>query len=303
MASNIFGKISKERTISAVVIVIVALAAILPGGIVLAAVLYVISIIGYLELTKACGVRQKGSEQPDDPKRPNALEIVGIVAITGYYLAIYINHPGAGTVHFLPMAGFTVLDIGLMFALFLSLILMMSVYVFSFPKYSAHQVMAAYFSLVYAPVMLSFVFLTRQFEHGIYLVWMIFINSWISDTCAYLVGVMIGRHKLAPVLSPKKSIEGSIGGIVGSALVGALFGHYLDSVLGADQFVFLLFLVGGVGSVISQIGDLAASAIKRNYEIKDYGKLIPGHGGIMDRFDSVIFTAPITYFLIIFFMR
>ena len=190
-----------------------------------------------------------------------------------------------------------------MISLFLSLILLMSVYVLSFPKFSAHQVMAAYFSLVYAPVMLSFVFLTRQLEYGVYLVWMIFINSWISDTCAYLVGVMIGKHKLAPVLSPKKSIEGSVGGIMGSALVGALFGYYLDTALGTEQLVLLLFVVGGVGSVISQIGDLAASAIKRNYEIKDYGNLIPGHGGIMDRFDSVIFTAPITYFLILLFMK
>lgn len=144
--------------------------------------------------------------------------------------------------------------------------------------------------------MLSFVFLTRELEHGVYLVWMIFINSWISDTCAYLTGVMAGRHKLAPVLSPKKSVEGSVGGIVGSALAGALFGYYLDAVLGTGQLTLLLAAVGGVGSVISQIGDLAASAVKRNYDIKDYGNLIPGHGGIMDRFDSVIFTAPITYF-------
>jgi len=297
MASNFLGKISKERTISAVVIVIVALAAILPGGIILAAVLCAISIIGYLELTKACGVRTK------EEKKPNALEIVGIVVVAGYYVFLYIKHPEEGFGSYFPAIEFSWLDRGLMLSLFLSLILMMTVYVFSFPKFSAHQVMAAYFSLVYAPVMLSFVFLTRQFEHGIYLVWMIFINSWISDTCAYLVGVMVGRHKLAPVLSPKKSVEGSVGGIVGAALVGALYGYFLDSVLGADQFVFLLPVVGGVGSVISQIGDLAASAIKRNYEIKDYGKLIPGHGGIMDRFDSVIFTAPITYFLIIHFLR
>lgn len=297
MASNFLGKISKERTISAVVIVIAALASILPGGIILAAVLCAISIIGYLELTKACGVRLK------EEKKPNALEIVGIVVVAAYYVFLYIKHPEEGFCSYFPAIEFSWLDRGLMLSLFLSLILMMTVYVFSFPKFSAHQVMAAYFSLVYAPVMLSFVFLTRQFEHGIYLVWMIFINSWISDTCAYLVGVMIGRHKLAPVLSPKKSVEGSVGGIVGAALVGALYGYFLDSVLGADQFVFLLPVVGGVGSVISQIGDLAASAIKRNYEIKDYGKLIPGHGGIMDRFDSVIFTAPITYFLIIHFMR
>ena len=297
MASSILGKISKERTISAVILVIAALASILPGGVILAVVLYVISIIGFLELTKACGVRQK------DTKKLNALEIVGVIAVTGYYFAIYFTHPDEGFVNYLPEIGFSMLDIGIMISLFLSLILLMSVYVFSFPKFHAHQVMAAYFSLIYAPVMLSFVFLTRQLEYGIYLVWMIFINSWISDTCAYLVGVMVGKHKLAPVLSPKKSIEGSVGGIVGSALVGALFGYYLDSALGTEQLVLLLPVFGGVGSVISQIGDLAASAVKRNYEIKDYGNLIPGHGGIMDRFDSVIFTAPITYFLIILLMR
>lgn len=279
MASNILGKISKERTISAVIIVIAALASILPGGIILAAVLYVISIIGFLELTKACGVREG--------QKRNALEIAGIVAITCYNPILY----------FVQDVSYAVMVI------LLAMIVMMSVYVFGFPKYHANQVMNAYFSLIYAPVMLSFVFLTRQLEDGIYLVWMIFISSWISDTFAYLTGVMIGRHKLAPVLSPKKSIEGSVGGIVGAALFGALFGAYLDRTLGQEQYVVILAVVGGVGSVISQVGDLAASAIKRNHEIKDYGKLIPGHGGIMDRFDSVIFTAPITYFLITILMN
>lgn len=278
MASNILGKISKERTISAVVIVIVALAAILPGGIILAAVLYVISVIGYLELTKACGVR-KG-------EKPDSLEITGIAAITCYYPVLY----------FVQDSSYAVMVV------ILSMMAMMSVYVFTYPRFHADQVMAAYFSLIYAPVMLSFVFLTRQLENGIYLVWMIFISSWISDTFAYLTGVMIGRHKLAPVLSPKKSVEGAVGGVIGAALVGALFGVYISSALGMDQIAVILAVVGGVGSVISQVGDLAASAIKRNHDIKDYGKLIPGHGGIMDRFDSVIFTAPITYFLIILLM-
>ena len=258
---------------------IAALASILPGGMILAIVLYVISMIGFLELTKACGVREG--------QKPNALEITGIAAITCYYLVTY----------FVQDASYAVMVI------LLAMIAMMSVYVFGFPKYHANQVMDAYFALIYAPVMLSFVFLTRQLEDGIYLVWMIFISSWISDTFAYLTGVMIGRHKLAPVLSPKKSIEGSVGGIVGAALFGALFGAYLDSTLGQEQYVMILAVVGGVGSVISQVGDLAASAIKRNHEIKDYGKLIPGHGGIMDRFDSVIFTAPITYFLITILMN
>ena len=135
MASNFFGKISKERTISAVVIVIVALASILPGGIILAAVLYVISLIAYLELTKACGVVQK------DPKGLNALQIAGILAVTGYYYAVYVKHPEEGTIHFLPAINFTILEIGIMMVLFSSLIMMMSVYVFTFPRYSAHQVM------------------------------------------------------------------------------------------------------------------------------------------------------------------
>jgi len=278
MASSILGKISKERTISAVVIVLVALAAILPGGIILAAVLYVVSVIGYLELTKACGVR-KGEKR-------NGLEIMGIAAITCYYPVIYLVEDTSYAV----------------MIIVLSMMAMMSVYVFAYPRFHADQVMAAYFSLIYAPVMLSFVYLTRQLDNGIYLVWMIFISSWISDTFAYLTGVMFGRHKLAPVLSPKKSVEGAVGGIAGAALTGALFGVLFRSAFEIEQIVLILTVVGGAGSVISQVGDLAASAIKRNHEIKDYGKLIPGHGGIMDRFDSVIFTAPITYFLIILLM-
>lgn len=274
MSGNILGKISKERTVSAVILVIVALAAILPGGIILALTLYVVSVIGFLELTKACGVRTQ---------KMNALEWVGILCITLYYVVMVLVQDTSYS----------------MMLVILMLIALMFVYVFGFSTYHANQVMNTYFSLIYAPVMLSFVFLTRQLENGIYLVWMIFISSWISDTCAYLVGVMIGKHKLAPVLSPKKSIEGAVGGIAGAALVGALFGAYLDNALFPQNFTIILAIVGGVGSVISQVGDLAASAIKRNHDIKDYGKLIPGHGGIMDRFDSVIFTAPITYFLII----
>ena len=135
---------------------------------------------------------------------------------------------------------------------------------------------------------------------GAVAVWLIFLSSWGCDTCAYCVGMLLGKHKMAPKLSPKKSVEGGIGGIVGAALLGAIFALAANKITGAGVNPGQYAIICGVGGMISQIGDLAASAIKRNHDIKDYGKLIPGHGGILDRFDSVIFTAPIIYYLATF---
>ena len=172
-----------------------------------------------------------------------------------------------------------------------SLILLMFVYVFTYPKYNAHQIMSAFFGVVYVAVMLSFIFLTRNLPEGKFIVWLIFLCSWGCDTCAYCVGMLIGKHKMAPVLSPKKSVEGGIGGVVGAALLGAIYAAAIKGPM-VEYAV-----ICGIGALISMVGDLAASAIKRNQGIKDYGKLIPGHGGILDRFDSVIFTAPVIYYL------
>ena len=110
--------------------------------------------------------------------------------------------------------------------------------------------------------------------------------------------MLIGKHKMAPVLSPKKSVEGAVGGVVGAVLLTLLYGlAFQDRMNSSNVYLAFMALISGVGALVSMIGDLAASAIKRNYQIKDYGTLIPGHGGILDRFDSVIFTAPIIYFL------
>ena len=154
------------------------------------------------------------------------------------------------------------------------------------------------FSFLYAPVMLSFVYLTRMSELGQYLVWLILISSWGCDTCAYVVGKLIGKKKIFPVLSPKKSLEGCIGGVLGSALIGGIYGYFVVEPAFPDNQVYLtLAFICAIGAVMSMVGDLAASAIKRNNNIKDYGNLIPGHGGIMDRFDSMTVTAPMVYFL------
>ena len=136
---------------------------------------------------------------------------------------------------------------------------------------------------------------------GIYLVWLIVLSSWGCDTCAYCVGMLIGKHKMAPKLSPKKTVEGAIGGVLGAALLGFLYGAYFE---GSMEVILKPGVISAaacaIAAVISQIGDLAASAIKRNHNVKDYGHLIPGHGGILDRFDSMIFTAPAIYFAIMF---
>lgn len=262
------------RLASSIVLLTLALLTIYTGGYLLAAVLFLLAVIAYHELTKACGLAGKGQK--------NGLEIIGYAGIVAYYLLMVFAED----------------KIYLFLALITILVAFMFLYVFTFPKYRAEQIMCAFFCVAYAPVMLSFIYLVRCLPYGIYTVWMIFISSWICDTCAYAVGMLIGKHKLTPVLSPKKSVEGAVGGIAGSAIVGALYAYFVvEQAISEQQVIWVFVLISGVGAVISQVGDLAASAIKRNHDIKDYGKLIPGHGGVMDRFDSVIFTAPMIYFL------
>ena len=207
------------------------------------------------------------------------------------------------TVYYLLMT-FTEERIYLFLVLITVLVAFMFLYVFTFPRYRAEEIMCAFFCVAYAPVMLSFIYLVRGLPYGVYTVWMIFISSWICDTCAYVVGVLFGKHKLAPVLSPKKSVEGALGGVIGSAVVGALYAYFfVEKMVSEQEITWVFVLISAAGAVISQVGDLAASAIKRNHEIKDYGRLIPGHGGVMDRFDSVIFTAPMIYFLALLLIK
>ena len=171
-----------------------------------------------------------------------------------------------------------------------------------YPNYKDKEIMAAFFAFVYVGVMLSYVYLIRDMKHGLILVLLIFVSSWGNDTCAYLVGRAIGKHKMSPILSPKKSIEGLIGGIVGAGILGVVFGLIYNHFMQVAHSVWIFALIGAVCALPAVIGDLAASAIKRNNDIKDYGKLIPGHGGILDRFDSIIFTAPIMYYLILYLL-
>ena len=259
----------RTRLLSGIVLVIVALALIITGGNVLLTGLYVVSLIGLFELYRVIHIEK------------SLLGISGYLAVSVYYLNLGVL--------FLPEIEMFVLGF---------FILIMAVYVLQFPKYKAEQVFAGFAGVFYVAVMLSCIYQTRVMADGAYIVWLIFLCSWGSDTCAYCVGVLFGKHKMAPKLSPKKSIEGAVGGVVGTMLLTILYGWFFrDEMHLTTEYIFILAGISGISAIISMIGDLAASAIKRNYDMKDYGKLIPGHGGILDRFDSVIFTAPIVYFL------
>ncbi len=280
------------RLISGIVLVAIALLAFISGGEILLGISVFISIAGYLELCRAVGVKEKD-------KKINALEIVGIIGILAYYAVLYFFPAVEEGDAAMSMGNVLYAVIPVIGVFMFSMLL----YVVRFPKYRSEQIMANVFNFLYAPVMLSFIYLTREQEAGKYIVWLILISSWGCDTCAYVVGMLIGKKKIFPVLSPKKSLEGCIGGVVGAGLIAALYAVFVvENVFPDKRVTIVLTVICMVGAVMSQVGDLAASAIKRNHEIKDYGKLIPGHGGIMDRFDSVIVTAPMIYFLTVLFL-
>ncbi|MBQ0005606.1 MAG: phosphatidate cytidylyltransferase [Clostridiales bacterium] len=171
------------------------------------------------------------------------------------------------------------------------------IYGWDMNKRGPYDAMATVLGLVYV-VFFSYHIVLLDY-HFRMVTWLVVIAAFGSDIMAYFTGYLIGKHKLAPVLSPKKTIEGAIGGLVGAAFFCGLFAWFF-----LDRSMFINYIIiGFAGGAFSQAGDLTASAFKRKMGVKDYGHLIPGHGGIMDRFDSIIFVAPLVYYFIIFGIR
>ena len=257
------------RLLSGIALVVILLATGILGGNILWGFCLAISLIGLYEFYKVFKIEK-------------SLGIIGYAFAAVYYLALLLYK---GSVNG---------------ALFLAIELMVvaGAYVLKYPKFNTEQVFASIIGLLYLPMMLSYVYQIRVAEDGLYSLWLIFLCSWGCDTCAYCVGMLFGKRKLAPVLSPKKSIEGAIGGVAGAAALGAVYGVVVNNSMVMENAPLVFAIICAVGAVISQFGDLIASGIKRQHNIKDYGKLIPGHGGILDRFDSVIFTAPMIYALL-----
>ena len=158
----------------------------------------------------------------------------------------------------------------------------------------------AFFFAILIPYFLSSFIRIRQLELGKELILLPLVVAFTSDAFALFAGMLFGKHKLAPELSPKKTIEGSIGGFAGAIICTLIYGLVLQLSFHCRVNYLLLVLYGGVGSAISQLGDLSFSYIKRQYHLKDFGNIFPGHGGVLDRFDSVIFCAPLMEVLLCF---
>ena len=270
---------------SSTVLMIITILSMVFGGYVLFGVLFAITLIGLFELYRVVGVQK------------SVAGIVGYLAAAALYFSVMECTQELGIITGCNLVGGTLpVIIGVL------TVLLLAVYVLAFPKFNSEQITMVFFGFFYVALTISYIYRLRISDAGAYSVWLIFISSWGADTMAYLTGILIGKHKIAPVLSPKKTVEGCIGGVVGATLIGLIYSLIFKDDLSKvyDDPVLLFTIVSAVASVVSMIGDMAASAIKRNKDIKDYGSLIPGHGGILDRFDSVIFVAPIIYFLLKF---
>ncbi|MDR1060283.1 MAG: phosphatidate cytidylyltransferase [Clostridiales bacterium] len=185
--------------------------------------------------------------------------------------------------------------------LYFALIAMFCLLIFKSSKYSVSDLSVTVLGSLYVCVLFWYLILIRNLQGGAYIVWFVLLGAIVTDTSAYFVGTAFGRHRLIPQISPKKTVEGAVGGVAACALAFVLFGMALGALAppgaalpsSAGKYAAM----GALSGIIAQIGDLAASCIKRFCGIKDFGRILPGHGGILDRIDSVLFLAPLIYII------
>ena len=164
-------------------------------------------------------------------------------------------------------------------------------------KVTLNDIMVTFFGICYIVLFTMFIPMIKGMENGTILIWYIFTSAWGTDTLAYIIGKKFGKHKFSKV-SPNKSIEGCISGLIGAIVLGLIYTYFVNTYLGMNISYIFILIISTVLSLLSQIGDFSASCIKRYVDIKDYSNLIPGHGGMLDRIDSVIFIAPFAYLLL-----
>lgn len=250
-----------QRVISALLGIPLILAAVWHGGVLLAILLSLLIVLAQFELNR-------------------------ILSRSEIKVTVLVNVICA--LAFLGTAFWDIKDLSLVFGVVT--VIYLGSLVFKFPTCSFADVAANLLGVLYTGWFFSMLYQIRSLPDGIYYLSLLFFCNWASDTFAYFVGMNFGKTKLAPEVSPKKSVEGSAGGIVGAILTAMAFKQLLPQ---AD--LGMLALLGLLISLLGQLGDLVESVLKRQAGLKDSGNLIPGHGGVLDRFDSVLLTAPLVY--------
>ncbi|MBO7196696.1 MAG: phosphatidate cytidylyltransferase [Clostridia bacterium] len=248
---------------------------------------------------------------------PVAVSVVAVIAVfemlraLGAHKELLLSAPAYLLTPAFPIAAFFVksenfmkLLLALAACFFVYIFWLMAVCVFSKGRIAFSKVGEIFAAVTYVSVSFTSLTLVRYIdrEYGIFFVFLAFMLPWTCDVSAYVVGSLFGKHKLIPEVSPKKTVEGAIGGILFSALFCFVYGLAIDLLLESVRVNYLvLILLGVILSVVAQLGDLIASVIKREHGIKDYGRLFPGHGGVMDRFDSVLAISTIMLIVCIIF--
>lgn len=257
-----------KRTISALVALPILFFTVYKGGLLMDALALVISLIGLYEFYhcfKEIGI--------------SPFKVIGYVSTISVYACLVYD------------LGVTFLYMTFMLLLFMTMIF----YVHRRTENSFYEAVITVFGFTYITISLIHIPMLERLDAGV-IIWYPFILAFITDTCAYFSGKFFGKHKLIPDVSPNKTKEGSIGGVIGSTIVSIVFALLFDPTI-----VFFAGIIGFVGSIFSQYGDLLASKIKRTVGIKDYGNIMPGHGGILDRFDSIIVTGPFVFYAYILY--
>ncbi len=262
------------RTISGAIITLLMLIAVALSGIpfVLNSIMALIAAMGMYEMLKAGGIaKHKG------------LTAGAVLFAAGFVFCSYSVIPDYRS--------------WLTLASFLLILGMFTYYLRRYENIAFNDLMFALMMTLIVSYFFSAIVLVREGVQGLWHLILIFVLAWVPDTGAYLCGSAFGKHKLAPVISPKKTVEGALGGLVLCVGITYLYAWLVDRFSDASANYWVVIVYALLGTLISILGDLTASLIKRHYKVKDYGTLIPGHGGIMDRFDSIWFVAPFVWLM------
>lgn len=253
-----------KRILSGIIGLVLLIVVISKGGYFLSLSVYLISLIGLREFYKAI-----------ERNKFNPICELGYIWTTG----LFINS----------LYTFNYLEI--LLTLITIILLVLTVIQ---KNITIEDVSMTILGMIYIPF---FLFYVVRLDGSVY-TWLIFIIAFGTDTFAYIAGNLFGKKKLCPEISPNKTIAGAIGGIIGSIILTIIFSIYFQ-----PYNIVKMIILSIICSILSQLGDLTASKIKRATGIKDYGFIMPGHGGVLDRFDSIIFTAPVVYYYIGYFLN